>query len=70
MDRAKAITATAHKLARIIYALLTRGQAFVDQGEAYYEERYRQRVLRSLTAKATALGFVLAPSPVVETKAI
>lgn len=70
MDRAKAITATAHKLARIIYALLTRGQAFVDQGEAYYEERYRQRVLRSLTAKATALGFVLAPSPAVETQAI
>jgi len=70
MDRAKAITATAHKLARIIYALLTRGQAFVDQGEACFEERYRQRVLRSLAAKATALGFILTPSPVVENQAI
>jgi transposase len=69
MDRAKAITATAHKLARIIYALLTKGQAFVDQGEVYYEERYRQRVLRSLAAKATALGFILTPSPVIENQA-
>lgn len=63
MDRAKAITATAHKLARIIYAMLTKGQAFVDQGEAVYEERHRQRALRNLASKAAALGFALAPLP-------
>jgi len=62
MDRAKAITATAHKLARILFALLTKGQAFVDQGEAAYEERYRQRAVRNLTSKANALGFALVPA--------
>lgn len=61
MDNAKAVTATAHKLARIIFALLTKGQAFVDQGEAVYEERHRQRTLRNLANKAAALGFALAP---------
>lgn len=63
MDKAKAVTATAHKLARIIYAMLTTGQAFVEQGEAVYEERHRQRTLRNLANKAAALGFALAPLP-------
>jgi hypothetical protein len=63
MDKAKAVTATAHKLARIIYAMLTTGQAFVEQGEAVYGERHRQRTLRNLANKAAALGFALAPLP-------
>ena len=33
----KAITATAHKLARIIYAMLRYGQDYVDAGAEYYE---------------------------------
>lgn len=61
MDRAKAITAAAHKLARLAYALLTRGTEYVDQGQAYYEERYRQRVIYHLTKKAAALGLRLEP---------
>lgn len=61
MDKPKAITATAHKLARIIYALLTKGQAFVDQGEALFEERYRQRVLHNLKRRAQQLGMSLVP---------
>lgn len=61
MDKAKAIRATAHKLARLIYTLLTKGQEYVDRGEAYYEERYRQRVVHHLGKKALAMGFTLTP---------
>lgn len=62
MDKAKAVTAAAHKLARLFYALLTKGQEYVDQGQQYYEERYRQRVLRNLQHKAQRLGMSLVPS--------
>ena len=41
----KAITAAAHKLARIIYSMLRHGQNYVDQGAEYYENQYRQRAL-------------------------
>ena len=33
MDKPKANTAAAHKLARMVYLTLTRGEAFVDQGQ-------------------------------------
>lgn len=39
MDKAKAVTAAAHKLARLIYSLLRKGQEYTNQGPAYYEER-------------------------------
>lgn len=56
---AKAVTATAHKLARLIYRMLTQGQAYVDQGQDYYEQKYQQQVLQSLHKKAAALGYTL-----------
>jgi transposase len=62
MDKPKAVTATAHKLARLIYLLITRGQAYVDQGQQYYEQRYRDRVIRQLQKRATDLGLTLVPS--------
>jgi transposase len=61
MDRAKAVTAAAHKLARIVFALLTKGQAYVDQGQEHFEERYKQRVLFHLKRRAQHLGFQLQP---------
>ena len=36
----KAITATAHKLARLIYTMLRYGQEYVDAGAEYYERQY------------------------------
>jgi transposase len=63
MDKGKAVTACAHKLARIIYTMLTKGEAFVDQGQEHYEEKYRQRVVKSLTKRAEQLGFQLIPAP-------
>ena len=56
MDKPKAVTAAAHKLARLIYTMLTKGEEYVDQGQDYYEERYRQRVLRQLAQRAEKLG--------------
>jgi transposase len=56
---AKAITATAYKLARIIYALLKHGMAYVAQGLAAYETAYRERVVRQVKRKAMELGLVV-----------
>jgi transposase len=61
LDKPKAIRATAHKLARLIYTLLTKGTEYADQGQDYYEERYQQRVLNHLNRKATAMGYRLTP---------
>ena len=57
----KAITATPHKLARIIYVILRYGQAYVDAGAEYYESQYRQRTLRATKQRAAQLGYQLVP---------
>ena len=62
MDKPKAVTAAAHKLARLIYAMLTHGQEYTDRGQDYFEERYRQRVLHNLAQRAKAMGMQLVPS--------
>ena len=40
----KAITATAHKLARIVYHLVRYGAAYVKETEAAYAEQVRERL--------------------------
>lgn len=57
----KAITAAAHKLARIIYHLVTTGQSFDDSLFAADQIRYLQRQEAKFRAKARALGFQLVP---------
>ena len=59
LGAAKAITATAHKLARIIYSLLTQGTTYEDPGENAYEEKYQQRIRQNLKQKAKKLGCIL-----------
>jgi hypothetical protein len=59
----KAITATAHKLARIFSYLWTKGEAYVDPGVDYYERKYQERLVQNLTKKAHSLGFELIPQP-------
>ncbi len=59
----KAITATAHKLARIIYSMLRYGQQYVDAGAEYYESQYRRRALRAAKQRAAQLGYQLVPMP-------
>ena len=63
MDKPKAITAAAHKLARLIYTMLTKGEEYTDQGQDYYEERYRERVLWQLAQRAMKLVATEQPEP-------
>jgi transposase len=60
-----AITATAHKLARIFYHLWTTGEDFVDAGAEAYEQQYQQRVFKHLKQRAKKMGFDLVPEPLV-----
>ena len=57
----KAITATAHKRARIIYSMLRYGQDYVDAGAECYENQYRQRALRAAKRRAAQLGYESVP---------
>ena len=57
----KAITATAHKLARLIYSMLRYGQEYVDAGAEYYERQHQQRALRAVKRRAAQLGYQLVP---------
>jgi transposase len=59
----EAVTATAHKLARIIYAMLKNQTEYRDPGEGYYEGQARQRAVNNLKRKAKRLGFELVPNP-------
>jgi len=63
MDKPKAVTAAAHKLARLIYTMLTKGEEYTDQGQEYFEERYRERVLRQLSQRAEKMGMKLVVNP-------
>ena len=59
VGKAKAVTATARKIAVLFYNTLRYGMEYVDPGAQYYEERYRQRVLNNLTRRAESLGYTL-----------
>ncbi|MEM7063418.1 MAG: IS110 family transposase [Cyanobacteria bacterium P01_B01_bin.77] len=59
----KAITATAHKIARIFYHVWSKGEAYVDPGVDTYEQKYQARMLNQLQRKAQSLGFELVPKP-------
>ena len=58
---AKATTATAHKLARMVYFMLKNRTDYVDPGVTYYEQQYRDRTIRNLKRKAASLGMELVP---------
>jgi transposase len=55
----KAVTATAHKLARLVYSLLKHGTAYVAEGMEAYEHAYRERVVKNISRRARELGYVL-----------
>jgi transposase len=52
----KAITAMAHRLARLVYRMLKYGQNYVDKGTEHYEERFRQQQIQLLRKRAAKLG--------------
>ncbi len=59
----KAITATAHKLARIVYNLMRYGVAYVKQEEEAYAAQVRERLERQLHRRAKELGFTVTRNP-------
>lgn len=62
MDKPRANTSVAHKLARMVYFMLTRGEDYVDQGQQHYEEQQRQRSIAALRRRAANLGFAITPT--------
>jgi transposase len=66
LGKPQAVTATAHKLARLVYSMLKHGTEYVDVGQDYYERQYRERVVQNLTRRAKELGLVLVPEPAQE----
>lgn len=55
----KAITATARKLACLVYRMLRFGMTYVDAGQQIYEERYQEQQRRRLERRAADLGYAL-----------
>jgi len=64
IGKAKAVTATARKIAVLFYNAVRHGMDYTDPGASYYEERYRQRVLTNLQRRAKAFGYVLQPTEI------
>ena len=64
VGKAKAITATARKLAILFYNTVRHGRDYRDPGASAYENRHRERVLHHLERRARQLGYVLEPAPV------
>jgi transposase len=64
MDKPSANTAVAHKLARMVYFMFARGEAFVDEGQRHYEAQRRQRSVAALKRRPAALGFEISPTAV------
>jgi transposase len=61
VGKAKAVTATARKVAVLFYNAVRHGMEYVDPGASSYEARYRTRVIDNLHRRAKAFGFVLLP---------
>jgi hypothetical protein len=61
--KAKAVTATARKIAVLFYNTLRHGMSYKDPGADQYEQQYRNRVLSNLQRRAKSLGFVLQAIP-------
>jgi transposase len=62
----KAITAMAHKLARLVYRMLKYGQEYVDKGMQYYEDRHRHQQVEHLKKTAAKLGLQIVETQTVE----
>ena len=61
--KAKAVTASARKIAVLFYNTLRHGMTYQDPGAAHYEERYRNRVLGNLKRRAKSFGYGLQELP-------
>jgi transposase len=58
----KGVKAMARYLACLVYRLLTKGQAYIDRGAAYFEHKRSERDMVMLQRKAIELGMQLVPA--------
>ena len=49
----------AHKLVRLIYSMLKNGAEYVERGQSYYEEQYRDQVVKNMKKRAEEMGYKL-----------
>lgn len=61
MDTAKAVKATAHQLARLVYRMLTRGEEYVARDIAEWEAERRDRTVANLQRQAHRFDLELVP---------
>jgi len=61
-----AVFATARKLAQLVYRLVCYGQAYVDVGVQTYEDRFKQRRIKSYTKALNEMGYNVEPLPAEE----
>lgn len=61
IGNAKAVTATARKIAVLFYNAMRYGMDYRDPGADHYEQQYRDRVIKQLHRRAAQLGYALQP---------
>jgi len=61
IGKAKAVTATARKIAVLFYNAMRFGMKYADPGADHYEQRYKERVVKQLHRRAAQFGFALQP---------
>jgi len=59
---AQALVATAHKLAKVVYHMLSRREEYRPLGAAAYEQQFKERQIRYLQRKASQLGLQVVPA--------
>jgi transposase len=62
LGAAQAVTAMAHKLARIIFRLVKHGEDYVRQGLENYEKKFRERKIKQLQKAASSFGLQVLPA--------
>jgi len=62
LDGKKAVKAMARYLACLVYRMVTKGQAYVDRGAAYFEKKRSEKERDALIRKAASIGLKLVPS--------
>jgi hypothetical protein len=59
---AQAMVATAHKMARVVFHMLSKGEAYRPLGAAEYEQQFKERQIQYLKRKAAKLGLQVIPT--------
>ncbi|WP_354686965.1 hypothetical protein [Cupriavidus necator] len=62
IGKAKAVTATARKIAVLYYNAMRFGMQYTDPGADHYEQRYKERVIKQWHRRAAEFGFSLQPA--------